>query len=94
MECWPAIAVAGAPQPSAHPATPRRRRRSRHPRGRHLRGFFGCIHYAGARPAEVVSLVLVDCALPDAGWGELVFAKSTAGIGFIEHSLAEADETP
>ncbi|MEV5374667.1 hypothetical protein AB0L26_01630 [Streptomyces nondiastaticus] len=81
MECWPAIAVAGAPRPSAHPATPRRRRRSRQPRGRHLRAFSGCIHYAGARPAEVVSLVLVDCTLPDEGWGELVFAKSTARIG-------------
>ncbi|MCQ8770854.1 tyrosine-type recombinase/integrase [Streptomyces telluris] len=50
-------------------------------RGRHLRAFFGCIYYAGARPAEVVSLALPDCTLPDEGWGELVFAKSTARIG-------------
>ncbi|MET9414962.1 hypothetical protein ABZY03_12450 [Streptomyces klenkii] len=51
------------------------------PRGRHLRAFFGCIYYAAARPAEVASLVLADCSLPDEGRGELILARSTARVG-------------
>src|SRR6185437_10472338 len=37
-------------------------------RGRHLRGFFACLYYAGLRPAEAQGLSLEDCSLPATGW--------------------------
>lgn len=40
-------------------------------RGRRLVAFFGCMYYAGARPAEVIGLRLQDCDLPRRGWGML-----------------------
>jgi integrase len=45
-------------------------------RGRHLRGFFAVLYYAGLRPAEAQALRLADCELPDTGWGHLTLAAS------------------
>jgi integrase len=45
-------------------------------RGRHLRGFFACLYYAGLRPAEAQALRAQDCELPDEGWGHLSLAQS------------------
>ncbi|WP_441245592.1 hypothetical protein [Kitasatospora sp. McL0602] len=38
-------------------------------RGPRLVAFFGCIYYAGMRPAEVVHLRKDRCVLPAKGWG-------------------------
>ncbi|MYS20210.1 site-specific integrase [Streptomyces sp. SID4948] len=61
------------------------------PRGAHLEAFFGCLYYAGMRPAEAAALTESDCLLPDpqAGpqaWGELVLARShpEAGSGWTD----------
>ena len=46
-------------------------------RGRHLRGFFAVLYYAGLRPAEAQALCLRDCEFPDnGGWGHLTLAAS------------------
>ncbi|MGW3365285.1 tyrosine-type recombinase/integrase [Streptosporangium canum] len=45
-------------------------------RGRHLRGFFACLYFAGLRPAEALGLRKEDCHLPVTGWGRLILAKS------------------
>ena len=45
-------------------------------RGRHLMGFFACMYYAGLRPAEAQALRLIDCELPDDGWGYLNLTES------------------
>lgn len=45
-------------------------------RGRHLKGFFACLYYAGLRPAEALALRKADCSLPEEGWGLLIVAKS------------------
>lgn len=45
-------------------------------RGRHLRGFFACLYYAGLRPAEAQALRIQDCELPSEGWGHLNLAQS------------------
>jgi len=45
-------------------------------RGRHLRGFFAVLYYAGLRPAEAAALRLGDCELPEDGWGYLTLAAS------------------
>jgi integrase len=45
-------------------------------RGRHLRGFFAVLYYAGLRPAEAQALRLADCELPEDGWGYLTLAAS------------------
>ncbi|MFF2616377.1 tyrosine-type recombinase/integrase [Kitasatospora sp. NPDC058046] len=50
-------------------------------RGRHLAAFFGCMYYAGMRPAEVTDLRKRDCTLPESGWGCLVLAGSSPGVG-------------
>jgi hypothetical protein len=74
--------VGNSPIPSRKRSTPRAsptRRKLRNylpasgpegPRGRLLVAFFGCIYYAGARPAEVVGLRREDCTLPHRGWGD------------------------
>ncbi|MEV4526074.1 site-specific integrase [Streptosporangium sp. NPDC049304] len=49
---------------------------SRLDRGRHLRGFFACLYFAGLRPAEALGLRKQDCHLPATGWGRLILAKS------------------
>nr|WP_307814847.1 integrase [Streptomyces sp. DSM 110735] len=40
-------------------------------RGPHLYAFFGCMHYAAMRPAEVIHLQKSQCRLPVSGWGLL-----------------------
>ncbi|WTB44335.1 integrase [Streptomyces sp. NBC_00827] len=45
-------------------------------RGRRLVAFFGCILYAAMRPAEAVGLRLVDCHLPEKGWGTLTLRET------------------
>jgi integrase len=45
-------------------------------RGRHLRGFFATLYYAGLRPAEAQGLRIQDCELPDDDWGHLTLAQS------------------
>jgi integrase len=45
-------------------------------RGRHLRGFFAVMYYAGLRPAEARALRLPDCELPERGWGHLTLTAS------------------
>ncbi len=53
------------------------------PMGRHLDAFFGCIYYAGLRPAEVVMLTRDELDLPDkAGeWGWLYLSDSAPSSG-------------
>ena len=45
-------------------------------RGRHFRGFFAVMYYAGLRPAEAQALSRYDCMLPEDGWGHLTLAHS------------------
>ncbi|QDN90154.1 MULTISPECIES: site-specific integrase [unclassified Streptomyces] len=45
-------------------------------RGRRLVAFFSCMLYAAMRPAEAVGLRLVDCHLPDEGWGTLTLRET------------------
>lgn len=45
-------------------------------RGRHLKGMFACMYFAGLRPAEVLGLREQDCFLPDEGWGRLTLVTS------------------
>jgi len=59
-------------------------------RGRRLVAFFACLYYAGTRPSEAAELRVVDCDLPEQGWGrlDLVAANPRAG------SLWTDDGTP
>ena len=41
-----------------------------------VEGFFACLYYAGLRPSEARNLRLVDCTLPENGWGELLLTGS------------------
>jgi integrase len=50
-------------------------------RGEYLMAFFGCLYYAGMRPAEVVALRAGDCELPTSGWGRLQLARSEPWAG-------------
>src|SRR5436309_15878063 len=50
-------------------------------RGEYLIAFFGCLYYAGMRPAEVVALRAGDCELPASGWGRLQLARSEPWAG-------------
>lgn len=50
--------------------------RDQGPMGEHLEAFFGCMYYAGLRPAEVVALANSNVTLPDSGWGELALSLS------------------
>jgi integrase len=45
-------------------------------RGRRLVAFFAALYYAGLRPAEAVALRVLDCHLPDEGWGRLTLGKT------------------
>ncbi|MGP3924789.1 tyrosine-type recombinase/integrase [Streptomyces sp. 8N616] len=45
-------------------------------RGRRLMAFFAVMLYAGLRPAEAVGLRLVDCHLPEKGWGTLTLRET------------------
>jgi integrase len=42
--------------------------------GKHLVPFFGCLYFAGMRPAEALALRRSDCMLPRYGWGRLNLA--------------------
>lgn len=46
-----------------------------------LEGFFACIYYAGLRPAEARNLRLMDCSLPEDGWGALLLSTSFQSVG-------------
>jgi hypothetical protein len=50
-------------------------------RGRRLVAFFGCIYYALMRPEEVNVLNIMDCTLPDEGWGRLVVHRARPAAG-------------
>jgi integrase len=50
-------------------------------RGEYLVAFFGCLYYAGMRPAEVVALRASDCELTATGWGRLQLAGSEPWAG-------------
>lgn len=50
-------------------------------RGQHLRAFFGCILYAATRPSEALDIRLSNCTLPEEGWGSLLLAGSSPGVG-------------
>ncbi|SHK56364.1 tyrosine-type recombinase/integrase [Actinacidiphila paucisporea] len=50
-------------------------------RGRHLKAFFGCLYYGGARPAEIVALGRDDVRLPRRGWGKLRLSESRPRAG-------------
>jgi integrase len=50
-------------------------------RGENLVAFFGCLYYAGMRPAEVVALRASDCELPASGWGRLQLTGSEPWAG-------------
>jgi integrase len=50
-------------------------------RGEYLVAFFGCLYYAGMRPAEFVALRASDCELPTSGWGRLQLARSEPWAG-------------
>ena len=50
-------------------------------RGPYLMTFFGCLYYAGMRPAEVVALRAGDCELPASGWGRLQLVRSEPWAG-------------
>jgi integrase len=50
-------------------------------RGRHLKAFFGCLYYGGARPAEIVGLGRNDVRLPRRGWGKLRLSETRPRAG-------------
>jgi integrase len=52
-------------------------------RGDHLVAFFGCLYYAGLRPAEAVALRLANCELGSDGrrWGRLLLTSSEPRSG-------------
>ncbi|MGX6743682.1 site-specific integrase [Streptomyces peucetius] len=45
-------------------------------RGRRLVAFYAVLYYAGLRPAEAVGLRLLDCHLPETGWGMLTLRET------------------
>ncbi|TBO56780.1 site-specific integrase [Streptomyces kasugaensis] len=66
--------------------------RDQSPRGRRLAGFFGCMYYAAARPAEVVGLQLKDCDLPRRGWGMLRLNETRPRSGSAWTDSGEAHD--
>ncbi|MFF2923105.1 tyrosine-type recombinase/integrase [Streptomyces celluloflavus] len=66
--------------------------RDQSPRGRRLVGFFGCMYYAAARPAEVVGLQLKDCDLPRRGWGMLRLNETRPRSGSAWTDSGEAHD--
>jgi integrase len=61
-----------------------------HHYGDHYVAFFGCLYYAGMRPAEAANLRRGDLTLPTAGWGRavLVETKPYAGSGWTDDGSA------
>ncbi|MCD2466800.1 tyrosine-type recombinase/integrase [Streptomyces sp. MBT42] len=64
--------------------------------GRRLHTFFAAMYYAGARPEEVVAIVVGDVRLPDAGaddqWGELLLHTAHPEVGKQWTSTGEVRE--
>jgi integrase len=52
-----------------------------HRRGDHFIAFFGCLYYAGMRPAEAASIRADDCVLPNSGWGRIVLVETAPHAG-------------
>jgi integrase len=50
-------------------------------RAARLVAFFGCLYYAGMRPAEAADVRASDCELPAMGWGKVTLAETRAGAG-------------
>jgi integrase len=51
-------------------------------RGRRLKAFFGCLYYAGFRPAETLDFGRDNLVnLPDEGWGEALLTESNPRAG-------------
>jgi integrase len=50
-------------------------------RASRLVAFFGCLYYAGMRPAEAANLRASDLELPESGWGKVTLAETRAGAG-------------
>ncbi|MFF0723623.1 site-specific integrase [Streptomyces sp. NPDC004134] len=50
-------------------------------RGSRLEAFFGCLYYAGMRPAEAINLRIAQCQLPQGGWGMLNLRKGVVYPG-------------
>ncbi|MGA5319804.1 tyrosine-type recombinase/integrase [Streptomyces seoulensis] len=61
-------------------------------RGRRLAGFFGCMYYAAARPAEVIGLRASDCDLPRRGWGVIRLHDTRPRSGTAWTDSGEAHE--
>jgi integrase len=61
-------------------------------RGEYLVAFFGCLYYAGMRPAEVIALQASNCELPATGWGRLQLAGSEPWAGHEWTDNGEARE--
>ncbi|GGU63626.1 site-specific integrase [Streptomyces albospinus] len=61
-------------------------------RGRRLVGFFGCMYYAAARPAEVIGLRVQDCDLPRRGWGLLRLRETRPRSGSAWTDSGEAHD--
>jgi len=51
------------------------------PRAGRMVAFFGCIYYAGMRPAEAAKLRWSDCHLPAEGWGLANLAETDSRAG-------------
>ncbi|MGD3107544.1 tyrosine-type recombinase/integrase [Streptomyces sp. YGL11-2] len=66
--------------------------RDQSPRGRRLVGFFGCMYYAAARPAEVIGLRVQDCDLPRRGWGMLRLRETRPRSGSAWTDSGEAHD--
>ncbi|MET7701332.1 site-specific integrase [Streptomyces sp. NPDC005485] len=83
---WTAPRTAEAVDPEAV-ANPRQMHRlltavgSQGRRGEHLEAFFGCLYYAGMRPAEAIHLQKSHCQLPKKGWGTLILRGGTVHAG-------------
>lgn len=50
-------------------------------RGQHYVAFFGCLYYAGMRPAEAASVRETDLVLPRSGWGRIVLTETAPHAG-------------
>ncbi|WP_157249685.1 tyrosine-type recombinase/integrase [Nonomuraea typhae] len=58
--------------------------------------FFGCMHYAMMRLAEVSRLRDVNCTLPKSGWGKVMLEATTPEVGkdFTDTSRLHDDRGP
>ncbi len=58
-----------------------------------LAAYFGCLYYAGLRPAEARNLRVQDCTLPESGWGTLLLTSShqTSGKAWTDDAASGED---